>query len=71
MILLKMLWTITGDIRRCQMKGIKPKEVNNKLYYFIVLIIITLNYIRQDIFGYRKPRSFFLHELEHYNVTCS
>ncbi|MBI5056292.1 MAG: methyltransferase domain-containing protein [Nitrospirae bacterium] len=46
------------------MNVIRPEEVNNKIYYLTGLIIVLLNYIKQGIIGYRKPRSFSINEVE-------
>lgn len=47
------------------MKIIKPqKDINNTLYYIIGLGIIFLNFIRHNIYGYKKPRDFSIKETE-------
>lgn len=46
------------------MKTVKPKYVKNKLYYFIGLVFIILNYIRHSIFKYTTPRTFSIYQFE-------
>ncbi len=46
------------------MKITKPNNIRNTQYHFIGIILLFLNYIRNNIVGYKTPRTFSIDQIE-------